>query len=80
MHGRRAGSLAGEILAEHEGHENETDRHPRELHVDVLISLDLRLLIQLVVDGCQSQSAAVGAAKAATEESGERLTMLHKGV
>src|SRR3974390_794016 len=68
VHCGRTRSLAGAVCAEQKGSQHEPDRHVRELHVDVLVALHLRLLIQLVVDRSQGEAAAVGASEVAAEK------------
>lgn len=66
-----AGSGAGLVFAEHESQQDQEDGHIRELHVDILIALHAGLLVELVVDGGQGHSGAVGSAEAAAEETCE---------
>ena len=71
-----AGCLTGAILAEHEGEQNQAQRHPGQLHVDVLVALRLRLQIELVVNTGQGHAVAIGAAGAVAEHACEGLGML----
>src|SRR5579863_8137604 len=70
VHRRSAGPLTWAIGVEHEGHEDQEERQPGEFHVDVLIALHLRLLVELVVNRSERHTTAVGATKCAAEESG----------
>src|SRR3569833_2922311 len=71
VHGSCAGALSWPILAEHNGHDDEAEGQPRELHVDVLITLHLGLSVELVIDACQGHSAAIGSAECAIEKTGQ---------
>lgn len=53
------GTLAGLVFAEQEGKRDQSDRHPGELHVDILIALHLCLAVELVVNVGHGQSFAV---------------------
>src|SRR4051812_9162292 len=45
----RRRALAGTVLAQQEGEDDQPHRHPRQLDVNVLVPLHLRLHVQLVI-------------------------------
>ena len=79
MHRRRGFSCAGLVLAEQEGQRHQAHRHPRQLHIDILVGLHLRLAIELVIDVGQRHAAAVRTAKVRAKETAERLRLLLEG-
>src|SRR3974390_948099 len=65
----RSGALAGAVLAEQEGEDDEADRHPRELYVDVLVALHPCLGVELLIERAERHAPTIGAAERAAEES-----------
>jgi hypothetical protein len=78
VQGPAARTVAGPGLAEHKRQKNENDRSPRKLHVDILITLRLSLLDELMVDLGQGHAAAVRGPECAIKKPCERLSMLVK--
>ena len=70
------GPWPGRFLLSMKAMQDEEERHPRELHVDILVALHLRLLVELVVEVGEGQSAAVVAAELAAQKAVQRLSML----
>ena len=54
------GRCAGLVCTQQEGENDEPHRHPRQLHVDVLVTLRLGLHVELVINARERQAFAVG--------------------